>query len=383
MSAVMVQSNGTSAPPPSLGAAIRYAREQTPGLTLRELGRLTGISHTQLSRIEANEVATPSREMLVTLARALDRNPLPLLILAGHIGGEEARTLLEPMFRDGAELPEEWGEWAAYSLADVRTLLRDPSTGDGELRRLAADVFAVAETDETLWDESHTLLLAHGERELLQLVGIWRFVRGERRQQLLDYARALRQLEDLEWLAEYDRMRLDAAVAVDSAPEVGGVLDRRELEDRGFEGFVRIRALPRGCPTVPSLPGIYVVARPSDEDPGFLEESVGGHFKGRNPTVGIQRLHEKWVPHAQVVYVGRGGNLSKRLDLLARFSRGEAVGHWGGRFLWQLADHDHLLVAWLSTADQGQEAEFLEEFGAAYGGALPFANLNRPRGGTR
>lgn len=48
--------------------------------------------------------------MLVTLARALDRNPLPLLILAGHISGDEARIALEPMLRDGAELPEEWGE---------------------------------------------------------------------------------------------------------------------------------------------------------------------------------------------------------------------------------------------------------------------------------
>jgi transcriptional regulator with XRE-family HTH domain len=344
-------------------------------MTIRELGRLTGISHTQLGRIEANEVATPSREMLVTLARALDRNPLPLLILAGHISGDEARIALEPMFRDGAELPEEWGEWASCSLAEARILLRRPNSGEAELRRVAADVFAVAETDETLWDESHTLLLAHGERDLLQLVGIWRFVRGKRRQQLLDYARALRQLEDLEWLAEADRMRLDAEVAMDSAPESEGVLDRRDLEDRGFEGFMRIRALQRGCPTVPALPGIYVVIRLSSEDPDFLEASVGGHFKGRNPTVSTERLSEKWVAGAHVLYVGRGGNLRKRLDLLARFSRGEAVGHWGGRFLWQLADHDELLVAWLNTTDQeGQEAELIDELAAAHD-ALPFANL--------
>jgi hypothetical protein len=318
--------------------------------------------------------------MLVTIARALDRNPLPLLILAGHISGDEARIALEPMLREGAELPEEWGEWASCSLAEARILLRKPDSGEAELRRLAADVFAVAETDETLWDESHTLLLAHGERDLLQLVGIWRFVRGKRRQQLLDYARALRHLEDLEWLAEADRMRLDAEIAVDSPPESGMLLDRHDLEDRGFEGFVRIRALQRGCPTVPALPGIYVVIRVSSEDPDFLETSVGGPFKGQDPTVSTERLREKWVPGAHILYVGRGGNLRKRLDLLARFSRGEAVGHWGGRFLWQLADHDELLVSWLTPTDQaGQEAELIEEFAAAYG-ALPFANLNRPRG---
>jgi len=378
----MIQVDDTSAPP-SLGAAIRHAREQTPGMTIRELGRLTGISHTQLSRIEANEVTTPSREMLVTLSRALDRNPLPLLILAGHISGDEARIALEPMLRDGAELPEEWGEWASFSLGEARTLLRNPRASETDLRQLAADVFAVAETDETLWDESHTLLLAHGERDLLQLVGIWRFVRGQRRRQLLDYARALRQLEDLEWLAEADRMQLDAEEAMDTAPESGGVLDRRDLEDRGFEGFVRIRALQRGCPTVPTLPGIYVVIRLSSEDPAFLETSVGGHFKGQDPTVSTERLREKLVPGAHILYIGRGGNLRKRLDLLARFSRGEAVGHWGGRFLWQLADHDDLLVAWLNTTDQeSQEAELIEEFAAAYD-ALPLANLNRPRGEPR
>lgn len=261
--------------------------------------------------------------------------------------------------------------------------MRNPRASEADLRELAADVFAVAETDETLWDESHTLLLAHGERDLLQLVGIWRFVRGQRRQQLLNYARALRQLEDLEWLAEADRMRLDAEEAMDTAPESGGVLDRRDLEDRGFEGFVRIRALQRGCPTVPTLPGIYVVIRLSSEDPTFLETSVGGHFKGQDPTVSTERLREKLVPGAHILYIGRGGNLRKRLDLLARFSRGEAVGHWGGRFLWQLADHDDLLVAWLNTTDQeGQEAELIEEFAAAYD-ALPLANLNRPRGEPR
>jgi transcriptional regulator with XRE-family HTH domain len=373
----MSQSNGTSAPP--LGIAIRHAREQTPGLTIRELGRLTGISHTQLGRIEAGEIATPARDTLVTLARALDRNPVPLLILAGHLAGDEARIALRPMFRDGAELPEEWGEWASFPLDEARALVRNPDADDDQLRRLAADVFAVAETDETLWDESHTLLLAHGDRDLLQLVGIWRFVRGDRRQQLLDYARALRKLEDMEWLAEADRMRLDVDVVVGESANSGADLDRSSLEDRGFEGFVRIRALQRGCPTVPALPGIYVVLRLNGDDPDFVETSVGGYFKGQDPTVGTDRLRQKWLLGPQVVYVGRGGNLRKRLDLLARFSRGEAVGHWGGRFLWQLADHDELLVAWLTTADhEGQEAELIAEFVAAYGG-LPFANLNQPR----
>lgn len=145
----MRQIDETSAPA-SLGAAIRHTREQSPGLTIRELGRLTGISHTQLGRIEANEIATPSRGTLVALARGLDRNPVPLLILAGHTTGDDARMALEPMFRDGAELPDEWGDWASFSLDEARALVRNPDADEDHLRRLAADVFAVAETDETL-----------------------------------------------------------------------------------------------------------------------------------------------------------------------------------------------------------------------------------------
>lgn len=347
-------------------------------MTIRELGRSTGISHTQLGRIEAGQVTTPSREMLVTIARALDRNPLSLLILAGHLGGEEARVALEPMFRDGAELPEEWGDWASTTLSEARALLRTPGTRDSDLRRLASDVFAVAETDETQWDESHTLLLAHGDRDLLQLVGIWRFVRGARRQQLLEYAHALRELEDLEYLAETDRMRLTVEATTQHITSSNGPLDRDTLEDRGFNGFVRICDLAAGCPTVPKGPGIYVVLRPTANDPEFLETNAGGHFKQQDPTVSQAYLHANWVTGASVVYIGRGGNLRNRLNLLARFSRGEPVGHWGGRLLWQLADHAQLLVAWREAPDhQGHEMDVIDEFVRAYG-ALPFANLNRP-----
>lgn len=375
----MQQTSDISAP--SLGHVIREAREQLD-LTIRELGRVAGISHTQLGRIESGKVQTPSKEMLATIAKALDRNPLPLLILGGHLSDEEARIALEPMFRDGAELPEEWGEWASVSLGEARDVLRTPSADDHELRRLAADVFSVAETDETLWDESHTLLLAQGDPDLLRLAGIWRFVRGARRKQLLAYAETLRQLEDLEYLAETEQLRLAAATPMETPSATQTPLDRADLEARGFKGFVRVRDLPRGCPTVPAQPGIYVALRPGSGEAELLEASVGGHFKGQDPAVAREDLLANWVDGAAVLYIGRGGDLRKRLDLLARFSRGEPVGHWGGRLLWQLGDHDKLLVAWLETTDPvNDEADLIDEFTDAHG-ALPFANLNRP-GGAR
>ncbi|WP_301372846.1 hypothetical protein [Streptomyces xanthophaeus] len=54
------------------------------------------------------------------------------------------------------------------------------------------------------------------------------------------------------------------------------------------------------------------------------------------------------------------------------------VGHWGGPYIWQLADSDALLVAWRPTTeeDAGEaEQDLIDEFEELHGGALPFANL--------
>lgn len=97
-----------------LASALLSARqgggvEVHAGLSIRELARRAGVSAAQISRIESGQVLRPSREILVALGKALDRNPLPLLILANYLTASEARDALRPLFRDGAELPEEWG----------------------------------------------------------------------------------------------------------------------------------------------------------------------------------------------------------------------------------------------------------------------------------
>jgi transcriptional regulator with XRE-family HTH domain len=53
------------------------------GLSVRQLAKRAGVSAATLSRIEADQVRKPGQEILVALARALNRNPLPLLILPG------------------------------------------------------------------------------------------------------------------------------------------------------------------------------------------------------------------------------------------------------------------------------------------------------------
>jgi transcriptional regulator with XRE-family HTH domain len=181
-------------------------------MSIRELARRADVSAAQISRIEAGHVLKPSREILVALGQALNRNPLPLLVLAGHLTGANARTALRPFFREGAELPEEWGDWASWSVDEVRHRLQDPEATDDEIRQIAADMFSVVETDETLWDDSYALALGRGAdaAQLLELMGIWRYI-GERRVQFLEYGRKLRHLADLEYLAEAEAIRLRAA----------------------------------------------------------------------------------------------------------------------------------------------------------------------------
>lgn len=157
---------------------------------------------------------------------------------------------------------------------------------------------------------------------------------------------------------------------------------RVQLSDRGFDGFVRFAELP--STPVSSSGGVYVVLRESDDAPTFLSRSLAGRFKGRDPSVATDVLATAWVTGERLLYIGRAATgrdgrrgLTKRLDEYRRHGAGEPVGHWGGRYIWQLADHEDLLVAWKPTDDPtAAEADLLDEFVTDHG-RLPFANLRR------
>jgi hypothetical protein len=150
------------------------------------------------------------------------------------------------------------------------------------------------------------------------------------------------------------------------------------LGDAGFQGFVTFAALRADkFAGVPAAGGAYIVLR---EDTGaltFLPTNPGGRFKGKDPTVAQTELHDRWVPGANVIYIGKANDLRRRLRQYSRFGAGQAVGHWGGRLIWQIAQADQLVVAWREV-DAGQpptqlESSLLNAFCIQYG-SLPFAN---------
>lgn len=164
---------------------------------------------------------------------------------------------------------------------------------------------------------------------------------------------------------------------------------RHGLEPAGFNGWhtwAELRSSDFG--EVPCKPGAYVVVRSSPADPVFIHPSPAGWFKGQDPSVSVERLEREWVPGAHVVYIGKADfrrrrkpteALRERLGEFARFGAGEAVGHRGGRLIWQLADSDELLVAWQETTwgekARDYEKRLLHRFAQLHGERRPFANL--------
>jgi hypothetical protein len=161
---------------------------------------------------------------------------------------------------------------------------------------------------------------------------------------------------------------------------------RTFLEAQGFEGFFIVGQLhAEGCEGLPNEPGVYAIVRESLAPPEFLVKSVAPIYRGQDPTQPIDALTQRWVPGAQVLYFGRAPGpgvrslLRQRVKRYLRFGHGRVVGHWGGRFVWQLRDHTALRVCWKTTraedatpTETALQARFREHYGV-----LPFANLQQ------
>lgn len=163
-------------------------------------------------------------------------------------------------------------------------------------------------------------------------------------------------------------------------------MDEKRLRANGFVGFASFAELDLN--DVPREAGIYAVLKPAGYQNVFLEQSAGGWFKQKNPSVLESALVARWMDDADVLYIGKAGagaagtrGLRKRIQEFADFGRGKPVGHWGGRLIWQLEDSQSLVIAWKSLpgpeVDEA-EARYHAEFRQLYG-HLPFANLVQAR----
>jgi hypothetical protein len=98
-----------------------------------------------------------------------------------------------------------------------------------------------------------------------------------------------------------------------------------ELDERRYEGFVSFTYFRNGglSPGPPDR-GSYAVLVEGIK-PEFIEVSRGGHFKGKDPSVEISALREKWIHGASVVYIGKAENMQRRLRKFCLFGAGAAI----------------------------------------------------------
>jgi hypothetical protein len=113
--------------------------------------------------------------------------------------------------------------------------------------------------------------------------------------------------------------------------------------------------------------------------PSFLDRSTGGTWRG-DPTEPVAVLAEKWLDEIGLLYIGKAnhGQLRNRLRAYHSFGSGGSGRHYGGRYIWQLADAMDCVVAWrvlrVSETPRQVEAAMIADFLADYG-KRPFANL--------
>ena len=160
-------------------------------------------------------------------------------------------------------------------------------------------------------------------------------------------------------------------------------MTQEELKELGFTGFETVKSLMNNeCGNVENTKGVYVVLKNGTKKK-FMNESIGGHFKGKNPTVDIGVLENKWIDQSDVLYIGQAGGgtsdatLKKRLKQYMKFGNSQPIGHWGGRYIWQLKENRDLIICWKALPNDDPreiEKEMIGSFENEFG-KKPFANI--------
>lgn len=161
------------------------------------------------------------------------------------------------------------------------------------------------------------------------------------------------------------------------------MISHEQLKTQGFQGFKTISVLQKNDIFLPDKMGVYLILAPDNFQIEFIENGTGGFFKGKNPNVSIDELAYNWVEDANILYIGKAGGSDSKATLYSRikqylnFGLNKPVGHWGGRYIWQLKNSGELIVCWKILKDiepASYESALIDAFRKTYG-KRPFANL--------
>jgi len=159
------------------------------------------------------------------------------------------------------------------------------------------------------------------------------------------------------------------------------------LKDFKYLGLIKeLQSEEYNWNKAPSVGGVYIVIYRKSTKSDFLPEGTGGFFKKKDPNVPAEILNEKWVDFEtsdnNILYIGKAGGkntkttLKNRVRMYMRFGNKKPVAHWGGRYIWQIADSGNLEVYWKKSDDpREEEKELIREFKGNHEGKFPFANL--------
>lgn len=150
-----------------------------------------------------------------------------------------------------------------------------------------------------------------------------------------------------------------------------------ELKAAGFIGFKPIAELIIDSSCLPLAGGVYLILMPEDSKLEFIPIGSGGYFKGKNPNVPVEILELNWVSDSKIIYIGKATCLRERLNQYFKFGQGKNIGHYGGRYIWQLKNSASLIVCWKQTNNEDPrliESQLIRDYKAKHR-KRPFANL--------
>ena len=157
----------------------------------------------------------------------------------------------------------------------------------------------------------------------------------------------------------------------------------KSIKNSGFSGFKKISELKLNTSLIPKIKGVYLVLCPDNTKIEFVEKGTGGFFKDKNPNIIVIDLQKIWIESARIIYIGKAGGsnskatLNSRIKQYLNFGQGKKVGHWGGRFIWQIKNVDDYIICWkelLKDEPRNIEIKLMGLFRQKYH-TRPFANI--------